>query len=90
MTGTSSNGHFPASWNSVMDRAETDRPRLLHEALLGPMLMMGLREASTGGPMIRLKAGNKELEVRNVTWLEILAAIAILAVVGGIIRTLSR
>jgi hypothetical protein len=36
--------------------------------------------------MIRLKAGSKELEVRNVTWLEIVAAIAVLAVVGGILR----
>jgi hypothetical protein len=38
--------------------------------------------------MIRLRAGNKELEVRNVTWPEIVAAIAVLAVVGGILRIL--
>ena len=38
--------------------------------------------------MIRLKAGNKELEIRNVTWLEIAAAVAVLVVLGGILRSL--
>jgi hypothetical protein len=38
--------------------------------------------------MIKIKAGNKEFEIRNVTWLEILGAAVVLALIGGILRAL--
>jgi len=38
--------------------------------------------------MIRLRAGNKEFEVRNATWPEIVGAVAVLVVLAAILRTI--